>query len=91
MFKVYYILTYPLTLICLFLLWIYRKILTHGKQRCCHFLPTCSNYAWGSIREFGAIYGGFLAIKRLVRCSPKNSGGVDFPKLNLLGNYKWKC
>ncbi|MBQ8615638.1 MAG: membrane protein insertion efficiency factor YidD [Clostridia bacterium] len=90
-FKIYYFLTYPLTLICLFLIFIYRKVLTHGKIKSCHFLPTCSKYAWDSIREFGVIWGGILTIKRLVKCNPKNKGEVDFPKLNLLGNYKWKC
>ena len=39
----------------------------------------------------GAIWGGILAFKRLIKCNPKSKGGVDFPKLNLLGNYKWKC
>ena len=63
-FKIYYILTYPLTLVFLFLIFIYRKILTHGKGKCCHFIPTCSAYAWESIREFGAIWGGALAFKR---------------------------
>ena len=90
-FKIYYILTYPLTLCALFLIFIYRKLLTHGKGKCCHFIPTCSAYAWESIKEFGFFLGGFLAFKRLVRCNPKSKGGIDFPKLNLLGNYKWKC
>lgn len=92
MFKVYYYATYPLTLICLFFLLIYKKILTHTKQmKCCRYIPTCSQYAYDSIKEFGCIYGGILAFKRLVRCNPKQHGGVDYPKLNLLGNYKWKC
>ena len=91
LFKIYYILTYPLTLISLFLIFIYRKILTHGKSKCCHFIPTCSKYAWDSILEFGAIGGIVLTFKRIVKCNPNNKGGVDLPKLNLLGNYKWKC
>ena len=91
MFKIYYILTYPLTLICLFFLLIYRKVLTHTKTKSCHFVPTCSKYAWDSILQFGCVLGGFLTIKRLLRCRPSCQGGVDFPKLNLLGNYKWKC
>ena len=90
-FKIYYILIYPLTLICLFLIFIYRKIVTHGKAKCCHFLPTCSKYAWDSILEFGAILGGLLSFKRLIKCNPKSKGGIDLTKLNLLGNYKWKC
>ena len=91
LFKIYYIFTYPLTLIALVLLWIYRKILTHGKTKCCHFVPTCSAYAWESVRSFGFFWGGYLTFKRLIRCNPRNKGGIDFPKLNLLGNYKWKC
>lgn len=92
MFKIYYILTYPITLFCLFLLLIYKKILTHAKgSKCCKFIPTCSQYAYLSIKEFGCIIGGVLAFKRLIKCNPKHSAGVDYPKLNLLGNYKWKC
>ena len=92
MFKVYYYLTYPITLVCLFLLLIYRKILTHAKgSKCCRFIPTCSQYAYDSIKEFGWFFGGILAAKRLIKCNPKNKAGVDYPKLNLLGNYKWKC
>lgn len=91
MFKTYYVITYPLTLICLALLFIYRKVLTHAKAKSCHFMPTCSKYAWDSILEFGAIVGGIYTIKRLFKCRPSCQGGLDFPKLNLLGNYKWKC
>ena len=91
MFKIYYILTYPLTLICLFLLLIYRKILRYTKGNCCHFIPTCSKYAWDSIFEYGTFIGVFMSIKRLLKCRPNGGSGIDFPKLNLLGNYKWKC
>ena len=55
------------------------------------YQPTCSKYAMESIKEFGAILGGILAIKRIIRCRPSVSGGIDLPKLNLIGNYKWKC
>ena len=91
MFRLYYILTYPITLICLFMLAIYRGILTKGKQKSCHFIPTCSSYAWHSIVEFGWLFGGILAFKRLIKCTPNHKAGFDYPKLNLLGNYKWKC
>lgn len=91
MFRVYYILTYPITLLFLFLLWIYRKILRYALGRSCHFIPTCSKYAWDSILEFGWLFGGILTLKRLIKCRPNHKAGVDYPKLNLLGNYKWKC
>ncbi len=91
MFRIYYILTYPLTLLCLGLIWIYQKIIRRMVGRSCHFIPTCSVYAWKSIREFGAIWGGILTLNRLLKCSPNGKSGIDYPKLNLMGNYKWKC
>ena len=91
MFRVYYILTYPITFLFLLAIWIYRKVLTHGLGKNCSFIPTCSKYAWDSIIEFGFLFGGILTAKRLLRCGPHHKAGVDYPKLNLLGNYKWKC
>ena len=91
MFRVYYILTYPITAFCLLCIFIYRKVIRYSFHQCCHFLPTCSKYGWDSIVEFGWLFGGILTVKRLLRCTPKHTAGVDFAKLNLLGNYKWKC
>lgn len=89
MFKVYYILTYPLTLICLGLIGLYK--LTFSKMnKACNSIPTCSSYGFESVKQFGAIWGGILAIKRIIRCR-KICGEYDLTKLNLLGNYKWKC
>ena len=59
--------------------------------RSCQFQPTCSHYALESIREFGWLLGGVLAFKRIIRCRPNGDNGYDLPKLNLSGNYKWKC
>lgn len=43
----------------------------------CRFIPTCSNYAIESIEEFGILKGGFLTIKRLLRCRPFGKRGYD--------------
>ncbi len=43
----------------------------------CKFQPTCSNYAIGVLREFGFFKGTYLAIKRIMRCNPRCSGGYD--------------
>ena len=91
MFKFYYIVTYPLTLLALLLLFLYRKIIRYALNRSCNFIPTCSKYAWDSIIEFGWLFGGILTLKRLLKCRPNYKAGFDYPKLNLLGNYKWKC
>lgn len=91
MFRIYYVITYPITLLFLLTLGLYRVLLRYLNGKSCHYLPTCSKYAWDSILSFGWLFGTLLAIKRLLRCTPNHKAGVDYPKLNLLGNYKWKC
>lgn len=38
----------------------------------CRFTPTCSQYALEAIEKYGAVKGGWLAFKRLMRCNPFN-------------------
>lgn len=45
----------------------------------CRFYPTCSVYAVEAIGSHGLIKGGYLALKRLMKCHPFHPGGVDFP------------
>lgn len=49
----------------------------------CRYYPTCSSYAKEAIIKYGAWTGGKLAIKRILRCHPWGSHGVDpVPELN---------
>lgn len=91
MFRLQYVLLFPITMLEVFFIWIYRLFIRHALQKSCNFIPTCSKYALDSIIEFGAIIGTYYAIKRLSRCKPNHCAGYDFAKLNLRGNYKWKC
>ncbi|HDL5698362.1 Putative membrane protein insertion efficiency factor [Mannheimia haemolytica] len=43
----------------------------------CRFYPTCSTYAVEAIKIHGAIKGGYLAFKRILRCNPLSEGGED--------------
>jgi putative membrane protein insertion efficiency factor len=43
----------------------------------CRFSPTCSHYAAEAVQQHGALRGGWLALRRLVRCTPLNAGGID--------------
>lgn len=43
----------------------------------CRFYPSCSDYAIQSVDKKGALRGGFLAFKRVLRCNPLSEGGVD--------------
>ena len=43
----------------------------------CRFTPTCSAYAIEAIEKYGALRGGWLAVKRIVRCHPFGGSGHD--------------
>lgn len=60
-----------------FLIKFYRKYLSPLKRQCCRFYPTCSQYAIQAIEKYGALKGGFMSIKRILRCNPFNKGGYD--------------
>ncbi|BAL81616.1 membrane protein insertion efficiency factor YidD [Caldisericum exile] len=55
----------------------YRKYISPLKPPTCRFTPTCSEYAIEAIEKYGAKKGGFLAIKRVLRCNPFFPGGND--------------
>ena len=43
----------------------------------CKFLPTCSEYAYVAIARHGVVRGSLLAARRIARCHPFASGGLD--------------
>jgi putative membrane protein insertion efficiency factor len=46
----------------------------------CRFKPTCSHYAEGAIRKYGALKGTGKAIWRVLRCGPWTPAGtVELP------------
>lgn len=43
----------------------------------CRFTPTCSHYGYEAIEKYGALRGGWMAVKRVLRCAPWHPGGYD--------------
>lgn len=43
----------------------------------CRYLPTCSDYALEAIELHGTLRGGWLALRRLTRCTPWGGHGYD--------------
>ena len=63
--------------ILILLLLAYRKVISPLYGQVCRFFPSCSAYALEAITVHGAVKGSWLAARRLLRCHPWNSGGVD--------------
>ena len=43
----------------------------------CRYNPSCSSYAIVALRRYGAVRGGWLAVKRIARCHPWGGSGYD--------------
>lgn len=43
----------------------------------CRFTPTCSQYAIEALRKYGPLKGGWLALRRILRCHPWGGSGYD--------------
>ena len=43
----------------------------------CRYTPTCSQYALEAVKKYGALKGGWLAVKRIARCHPFGGSGHD--------------
>ena len=52
----------------------YRRNISPLTPAACRFTPTCSAYAHEAIEKYGAWKGGFLALKRFLRCHPFYKG-----------------
>ena len=63
----------------LLLIRFYRRFLSPMHAPCCPFTPTCSTYAMKAIEEHGALKGGYLAVRRLLRCQPFYKGSFYDP------------
>ena len=50
----------------LLLIRFYRRFISPMHAPCCPFTPTCSTYAMQAVERHGALYGGYLAIRRLL-------------------------
>jgi hypothetical protein len=66
-----------LSKIMLALLWFYRHCISPLTPAACRYTPTCSQYAVEAIKKYGPFKGGWLALKRILRCNPWGGSGYD--------------
>jgi|TARA_B110000438_G_scaffold298332_1_gene346372 putative membrane protein insertion efficiency factor len=55
----------------------YQWFLSPILKTNCRYLPTCSEYAILSIKEYGIIKGLYLSFKRIFSCHPYGGKGYD--------------
>ena len=48
----------------------YRRCISPYTPSVCRYTPTCSQYAYEAISKYGAMKGGWLALRRILRCHP---------------------
>ena len=55
----------------------YRVGISPMLPAACRYTPTCSAYAEEAVRRHGAARGGWLALRRMLRCHPWGGTGYD--------------
>ena len=64
--------------ILIYIIKIYKYVISPLIGNNCRYLPTCSDYFIDSLNEFGFIKGSYMGTKRLFSCHPiKFLGGGE--------------
>ena len=55
----------------------YQRHISPTVPPSCRYLPTCSQYGHEAVERYGLAKGGWLTLRRLLRCHPFSAGGCD--------------
>jgi hypothetical protein len=55
----------------------YRLIFSPWVGHNCRYHPTCSAYALEALAMHGGLKGGYLMVRRILRCHPWGGSGID--------------
>ncbi len=59
------------------LIYVYQGVASVFPKGACRFEPSCSAYGLEAVRVHGAAAGGWLTVRRILRCRPGGGFGVD--------------
>ncbi|GIK22558.1 MAG: putative membrane protein insertion efficiency factor [Ignavibacteriota bacterium] len=71
--EIFQILAVPFIL----LIKIYQLFISPLFPSSCRYTPTCSHYTAEALKKYGLFKGGWLGIKRILRCHPWGGSGYD--------------
>jgi putative membrane protein insertion efficiency factor len=71
--KFFQILALPLIV----LIKIYQLLVSPLIPPSCRFTPTCSHYSLEALKKYGILKGGWLSLRRIIRCHPWGGSGYD--------------
>lgn len=63
--------------LAIFLIDIYRRLISPMLGSRCRFMPSCSEYSRQAVELHGLKTGGKMALRRMAKCHPFNPGGYD--------------
>lgn len=64
----------------------YRAAISPWTPAACRYSPTCSAYTLEALERYGALRGGWMGFKRIMRCHPWGGSGYDpVPELTRVG------
>lgn len=59
------------------MVWVYRYTLGWLLGGQCRFDPTCSQYMLDAVAKHGPWRGGWMGVRRILRCHPWGRSGYD--------------
>ncbi|MBD3894368.1 membrane protein insertion efficiency factor YidD [Halomonas sp. ML-15] len=63
--------------VLLVLIKLYQWLISPLLGQRCRFWPSCSHYTHEAVKVHGPAKGGWLGLKRIVKCHPGHPGGID--------------
>jgi putative membrane protein insertion efficiency factor len=61
----------------IFLIQVYKKVISPALPPACRYTPTCSSYALEAFQKHPLYYAFYLTTKRVLSCNPWGGQGYD--------------